>query len=417
MAQAVADVVGLHMEAISKTLPELFGWPGWFVNKIETRKDVVKVSSREYRIPTAIRPGSRFGAVNFDGGVLGRGTATKYDKFVLTPIDSRMAVEITDKALAQTDGEPKAIRNLVNLETRNALKEFRAQLNASFQGAGDGVLATLSAAPAGTTITVKSTPFYAQLLRTGQKVSFYDTTLATKRGEAEILTMDYPNSQFTVDAVPVGVVSGDKILPEGLSGATPTWFFGISYGISDAATGTFLGLSRTTIPEIRSNRVNAGSNSLTTPPIRLALNKILQRVAEDESKNVVVHEHPAQLAAYEEMASLVSYIEKTSGNQSVDLMYAQKQMAGVQIEVDTHAARDRIDFLNLDKWGRIESKPIDFHKRRDGSYFERPFDSTTGSPLASQIFYLSWIGQTFTNDPVRQSYISDLVIPAGYDAI
>lgn len=128
MAQATADVLGLQAEQLRTKLPELYHFNDVAFNRIETRRDVIKVSSRETRIPLAVRPGSRFGSVNLEGGALGRGTASIYDKATITPLDARVAVEINQRTLDQTDGEPKAIRKLLALEIKKAMKEFRVQM-------------------------------------------------------------------------------------------------------------------------------------------------------------------------------------------------------------------------------------------------------------------------------------------------
>ena len=225
-AQATADVVGLHLEQVRKKLPKLFHYNDVTFARIQNRDDAIQVSSRETRIPLQIRPGSRFGSVNLAGGALGRGTGTKYDKATLTPLSSRIAVEINEDVLQQTKGEPKAIRKILMTEIKNAMKEFRTQMNGQLQTAGDGVLATISALPGGNVFTVNNSPFYSQLLRPGQIVSVYDTTLATKRGETEVTSVDYPANTATMTSTPGGTIVGDKVLPEALAGANPVWYFG-----------------------------------------------------------------------------------------------------------------------------------------------------------------------------------------------
>ena len=416
---ATADVVALQLEKVKgKPLARLFHVNDVFWGEIKTR-DVEQVSSREMRIPLEIRPGSRFGAVNLAGGALGRGTASKYDKATLTPIASRVAVEMNEDEMIQTEKEgEKAIVNLVATRVQQSMEEMRVQLNASLQTAGDGVLATIAAGGVSGNDLTMDTPFYAQLLREGQKVSVYNSALTTKRGEAEITKIDFPNNKVTVDAEPGGTIAGDKILPEGLSGANPAWYFGIQYHVSDAATGTWLGFSRSTEPAIRAHRVNLNSNALTTPPIRLILNKILQRVGMVNPKNLVAHLHTAQQAAYEELATLISEIRKTASNEPVDLLFGEQRMAGVRQQVDIHAARNRIDFLNLEFWGRAESHPVDFLRdKKSGQITYRPYDSTTGSPVAAMLWYIIWFGQIFVSNPVSQGYLSDASLPSGYSAI
>lgn len=415
-AQATTDVVGLQLEQVRDKLPELFHYNDVFVNRIDTRKDVIKVSSRATRIPLQIRPGSKYGMVNLAGGALGRGTATHYDAATLTPLASRIAIEINQDALDQTGGDPKSIRKLLSIEIRNAMREFRVQLNAQVQLAGDNVLATVSATAAGQ-ITVKNAPFYAQLLRAGQVITVYDSTITTNRGTATVQSIDYPNSVLNVDAVPGGTVAGDVILPEGVAGAQPVGYFGVRYHHSDAAVGTWMNLSRATNPEVRANSVHNGSNALTTAPIRLLLTKIIQRVGSVNPKNLAAHLHMAQAAAYEELAILVTEIHKGSGNENFDMLFGTGQLAGVKSMPDLHGARDRIDFVNFDTWGKVESAPVDFLKTPDGRYFDRPVDSVTGSQVASVIFWIYWFGQFFVDNPAAIGYVDQLAIPTGYDTL
>lgn len=359
------------------------------------------MSSRASRIPLQIRPGSKYGLVNLAGGALGRGTATHYDAATLTPIASRIAIEINQDALDQTSGDPKSIRKLLSIEIRNAMREFRVQLNSQAQLAGDNILATVSAAPAANQITVKSAPFYAQLLRPGQVCSEYDSTVTTLRGTFTIVSIDYVNSVLNVDAIPGGALNGDVLLPEGVSGANPVGYFGIAYHHSDAAVGTWMNLSRVTNPEVRANAVHNGSNALTTAPIRLLLTKIIQRVGNVNPKQLAAHLHMAQAAAYEELAVLVTEIHKGAGNEPFDMLFGNAKLAGVNAMPDLHAARNRIDFINFDTWGKVESAPVDFLKTPDGRYFDRPIDSASGSQVAAVIFWVYWFGQFFIDNPAK----------------
>ena len=67
---------------------------------------------------------------------------------------------------------------------------------------------------------------------------------------------------------------GDKLLPDGISGATPTWLYGLKYQHSSAATGYYMGLDRATYPQLRTPQVAAGSAALSTSHIRLLKSKI-----------------------------------------------------------------------------------------------------------------------------------------------
>jgi hypothetical protein len=225
------------------------------------------------------------------------------------------------------------------------------------------------------------------------------------------------NSILNVDNVPGGTVAGDVLLPEGVSGAQPVGYFGIRYHHSDASAGNWLNLSRATNPEVRASAVHNGSNALTTAPIRLLLTKIIQRVGNVNPKNLAAHLHMAQAASYEELAVLVTEIHKGSGNEDIDMLFGNAKLAGVKAMPDLHAARDRIDFVNFDTWGKVESAPVDFLKTPDGRYFDRPIDAATGSQIASIIFWVYWFGQFFIDNPAAVGYIDTLAIPTGYDSL
>ncbi len=422
MAQSTADVVALQLEAVKTTLPILYDINDVFFTLIQAREDLMMISSRAARLPIQDMPGSRWGYFNPAGGPMGRGAATHYDVPTVTALDSRIAIEINDDVLRQTNSEPQAIRNILSIEITNAMKEFRRQMNAQLQTSNDGVLATITAV-SGQQLTVKTSPFYAQLLRTQQNINVYSSNLATQRTTTPLLIsqIDEANAVVTIDAsttVPVTVVATDVILPEGLSGANPVAMNGLQNLLTDAQTGTWLTLNLANVPQVRASAYHAGSNQLTTYPIRLVLSKILQRTGMVNPKSLRAHMHPTQVDAYEQMAILVSQVQKTANaSDAVDFFFTQKQMAGVEIVGDIHADRTRIDFVNLEYWGRVESNPIDFWKRPDGTYFERPFDTAGGSPLAAILFYIYWFGNVFTNNPSAQGFIDQLSVQSGYDAM
>ena len=420
MAQVTADVVGLQLERVRKKqiLPKLFAWNDVTLNEISVREDVEQISSREMRIPINTSPGGNSGAFNPAGGSLGRGSAYKYDKAGITPIWSRHAVEINLDVEKQTDtkGE-KAIVNIFNKETVNATKEFRFMHNAWLQTAGDGVMATITALPGANVFVCGNAPFYSQLLRKGQKYVVYDAALAAPRGTVTVTTATHATNRVTMDGTPAGTIVTDVLVPEGLSGATPAWFFGIPYHHNDAATGTWQTFNRANEPDIRSNRVNAGNQALTTPVIRLLLGKIMQRQGMVNPKSLIAHLHPCQMAAYEELGVLISNIQKGSGNEAIDLLFGEQKMAGIRPRPDIQAARNRIDFMNKESWGIAESMPIDYVKDRHGNYFTRPTDVTDGAPVAATLFHLACARQYFTDCPPTFGYVSDLAVPTGWDAM
>src|SRR5881392_1567604 len=97
------------------------------------------------RIPLEIRPGGSFQYFSADGGDLGRGGASTFDKAVLSSVFVSENTEYTKLAQWATDDNRKAIENAVRRWTATALDELRRQLDAQLMQSGNGAIGTISA--------------------------------------------------------------------------------------------------------------------------------------------------------------------------------------------------------------------------------------------------------------------------------
>src|SRR5690606_4872976 len=98
----------------------------------------------------------------------------------------------------------------------------------------------------------------------------FDSTLTTLRGSGVITKWDVENKQIDVTPAIANAAATDKIVTNGISNPTALpALYGVPYHHSNASTGTWLGFSRASTPEIRSNRVNGGNSALALPLPRL----------------------------------------------------------------------------------------------------------------------------------------------------
>ncbi len=412
MALQNAQVVALQLEKVRPKLPVLYERDDTFFSLIQKR-EVDRVSTRTARIPLQVQPGGSFGYASFDGGDLGRGSGTAYDFAQITPVGIRMAVEITKLVEYATDASDKAIENAAKRNVADAMKQFRHDLDASLQTAGNGVFATVSGV-AGSVINLNDAPFGARLLRENMNVQVYDATITTNRGECTIAAVNKglgAAQSITVDAVPAGTIATDVLVVDGVSGASPTFIYGIPYHHNTSTSGTWMGISRAN-PYAVANGVNANSAALTLPPIRLAFNQIRQSLGLDSLGSLVWHGHPAQVAAYEELGFVISEIEKGGANQDLDLLFKNKTMGGVKIKENIHADTTRLDLVNLETWGRVEWLPIDFYEIGGSTVF--PVYGASGGLAASYLFYLVTGVQFFVDNPRAISSVTNLALPSGY---
>ena len=423
-AQNEAAVTALELERVSPVVPTLFDRDDTFYAQIERKKAEI-VSSRDMRIPLELRPGGYFGHYDPDGGDMGRGSGITYDKAVISVAFLKIAVEITRKAAWSTGDRTKAVKSAVKDAILKGMREFRRNCNAVCMTPGNGVLATIStvATAAGKdTYTcnrsgANSSGFGTKLLRFGQRVHVYNSGLTVKRTatEVEIDLYDQGNNQVRVNSAVTGAVAGDKIVAEGLTATPPVSIKGVKYHHDNASTGTWLGFNRANFPEVRSNRVNGNGFGFSLPLARLAINKIGDRVGEDYGKRCKACMHPAQLQAYEELAQLVSQIQKSSsGDEKFNLYFGgNTMMAGAKIFTSFLWDATRIDFVDLDVWGRAVMNEADFYKSEDG---RRIFEGrgSSGGVATFDLFYYIANFDLFVNNPAATSYIDNLAIPSGY---
>jgi hypothetical protein len=282
--------------------------------------------------------------------------------------------------------------------------------------AGDGVIGTVTTdTPAGgsNVITMTTDGFGARLMRYGQTVQVFDATLATLRGSGVISAWDVDNKSISITPQIAGVIATDKIVTNGIT--TPTSLpalYGVPYHHSNASTGTWLGFSRATTPEIRANRVNAAGAAMTLPLPRLAMNKIGNRVGIDNDFSPTAWMHPAQVQAFEEIGQLLMTIQKGSGEEGLNPYFGKITMAGASVQRSYNWDKTRTDFITDSVWGRAEILPIGFYTTDGRNIFE--IRGASGGVATAEIFYMVVGMQTFVNNPAACSYIDNLAVPSGY---
>jgi hypothetical protein len=416
MAVVESQIAALELEKVIPKVRVLFERDDKFYANIKKR-DVEKISHRQMRVPLELRPGGSFQYFNPDGGDLGRGGGPTFDKAVLNCVFLSENIEYTKLTQWATDDARKAVVNSVRRLTATALDEMRRQLDSQMMQTGDGVIGTVTTdTPSGgsNVITLTTDGFGARLVRFGQTVQIFDSALAINRGKGTITQWDVENKTISITPQIAAVAPTDKIVTDGISApASLPALFGVPYHHSNASAGTWLGFSRSTTPEIRANRVNAGSAGLTLPLPRLAINKIGNRVGMENDINPTAWLHPCQMQAYEEIGQLVSIIQKTTKEEGLNMYFGNNmQLAGASLKASYSWDKTRIDFVVDEVWGRAEILPIGFYTTDGRKIFE--IRGASGGVAAAEIFYMVVGMQTFVSNPAACSYIDNLAVPVGY---
>lgn len=425
MALSETQVVANELEKTQDKVPTLFDRDSLFYGNVEKRP-TEKISARDMRVPLELRPGGRFGHYDPAGGDLGRGDGPSFDKALVNTVHLKHAVEWHKKAQWATDDSRKAVVDTFRYLLAKSMAEFRRQVDSVLMTGGNGVVATVTSVATASgkdTITCTTDGFGVRLLRFGQFVSIYQSNLSAARvitpaagtlvGTAcQIDQVDYANKTFRINGATTGIIAGDLVVLEGLSGANPVSLLGVPYHHTNASTGTWLGLDRSLTPEIRANRVNA-AGPLALTHARLALNKIGDRVGMDNAVKVVAWMHPCQVQAYEEIGQLVQVMNRTGGKSSdLDLYFDVNQIAGAPIKKSYSWDKTRIDFIVNEVWGRAEMHPAGYYEEEGRKLFE--LRGPSGGVAAATIFYLVASFNVYVNNPAACSYIDGLTVPTGY---
>ena len=416
MAVAETQIAALELERVIPKVRVLFERDDKFYANIKKR-DVEKVSNRQMRIPLELRPGGSFQYFNADGGDLGRGGGPSFDKAVVSCVFVSENIEYTKLAQWATDDERKAVTNSVRRLTATALDEMRRQLDAQMMQQGDGVVGVISAVSTASgvdTYTLGTDGFGARLVRYGQTIQVFDTTLVTLRGSGTITKWDVENKAIDVTPAVAGATATDKLVVNGVSSPSSLpALFGVPYHHSNASTGSWLGFTRSATPEVRANRVNAASAALSLPFPRLCMNKIGNRVGIDNTFKPRAWMHPCQKQAYEEIGQLSIIINKQAKEENLNMYFGDgMQMAGASVADSFNWDKTRIDFVLDEVWGRGEILPIGFYTTDGRKIFE--IRGPSGGVATAEIFYLVVGMQTFVTNPAACSYIDSLSVPTGY---
>lgn len=420
MAQTESQVVALELERVIPKVPTLFDREGLFYAALE-KKPVEKVSNREMRVPLEIRPGGNSGHFDPDGGSLGRGDAPTFDKATIQPVFLKHAVEVTTLSQWVTDDRRKAVLNSFRNILAKSMAEFRRFVDSLCMTPGNGVLGTISAVSnsgGNDTYTLGTDGFGARLLRYGQTVNVYSSDLLTNRtsgAEKKISFYDLANKQITIPQV-TNAQAGDLIVSQGLSATPPVSLLGVPYHHNNASTGSWMGMNRATTPEIRANRVAGNSAFLTLPSPRLAMNKVGDRLGSEQVGRMQAWMHPCQVQVYEQLGILMTQINQNPGEgKGLDLYYGgAMQLAGAPVKKSYSWDKTRIDFVNLDVWGRGELQPAGFYKPEGSNKYIWEVRGADGGVATSNIFYIVAAFNIFMNNPAGAAYIDALKVPSGY---
>jgi hypothetical protein len=421
VVMSAARVDALLKERYRKGVPNLYEGAKTFCARLKKREDVELVGRRTIRAAKKTAPGGQFRTFNPDGGDLGRGSGASYEVTTMTTLPLLLALEKTKSAMWETEQSDLSIKNAVQEQLTDGVSEFATHCDRHLMGAGNGVLAT-TLSGAGTATVVMTTPIRSRWVRENNKYTVYDTALTTNKGMVEIAiggndkttgTVTFINSP--VNPTIAAMVNGDVLMVDNITGATPSWIFGLRYHHSSAATGFWMGLNRANFSELRTVQVPAGGPLMPTHFRQLKNRMALLRDDCFKTGSWSWVLSPAQQQAYEELSLQITTRQREGTNrQGPELLDNVDEMKidGMEVLVSSNCDPSVIDLVRWDNWWRGETVQFGLYTIDEIDTF--PIYGASGGVAAADIMYFCQLAQWGVDDPRMGGYISGLSVPTGY---
>lgn len=409
----------------------------------------VDANRKLYRIPIKLYQGGTFGKVSLNGGSMGEGTNQLINKFTAGFITTRRLVRITFEQVEATSSSDKAVINLMSDSLQGIVREAQIDEDILFHGDGTGRLTNAaSATPAGNQLTFADpTDFLGvNYLREGMTVSVWNAAGTTQRagagtGPIVITNIDYESKTVTFNQAITSIAATDLLAIEGVASYGPTSLVtaqagwpdptvqgglggdssrhGLRYVNDITGANYYLGIQRSTISQINPSRIN-GSGGITFQHGLALKDKTTQRRNADSVSKWMGIVHQAQRAAIFNIGTVIAnkYITGDSFGRSLDNMpdnhgYEDDfEFCGMRMRVSKRQYRDRIDFVDWSKWGRVKLHDTKFYGEDQG---RTVWEGRISDALAT--FWEFGILQTFDFvcvDPGSQGYIDNLTVPTYY---
>ena len=442
-----AAAIGVEMEKLASSVYPQFNQDDVFLTRIPVRNEY-KVSGRLARFPFLVQPGAPFAQFVPDGtgDSMGVGGGSIYDVGVATPVYFVQSCQVTKEAEWDTDGEEKALVNVFKEEFKTNLREFRTNLDglcASSSGAGD--VATVTVTPSASNAQNYLNVSNANNLRAGSQYQILASIGGSNRGNIQILTSDLANNIVYTTTIngyyyPQGTAAGDTIIVAGATGtATSTYapdrytsatiaasLNGIPAINISSSTGSWFGIPRSTYPGVLNAEYVNGASGALTPQQILLLESLVQRangVDAEEMDEFVLTCNVDQITAWESLGlfttsgvgtAFIPQDGSKGGDTRMDYLKKNriKTIAGHEVIANIKARQQRLDFLSLKYWFRIETKPAALYDVDGVTVF--PLYGSDGGVAPTSAFYFVTGLQIANNKARGGGYIDTLALPSGF---
>ncbi len=437
MAVAITDLYKSALEVVrTGILPKLYmpekegaAWASQIVLRgAESFKITKTPNSTDFRIPLKMQPIGQFGAANYAGGSIGVGGSANIQQFAQTYFPMKMVYQLNEDAIRGTADKDLARFNAWKESMKEGIPLFQRYLDVSWHEIG-GATGNIANAGTGTTATSYNLDATngSDLLIEGQGVEIFDTLGTTWKTSAvspdnlpTVASLDKTNKTVTLGNLgSITLADGDKLYFRGV-GSTPTWLNALQYFNDSSTSGSLLGLSRSTYPQIIANLVGNTSTQFSLESVLLLKHEIKQR-RNEVPKLVGLMPQSQEAVINLSIVTMSEYMRREVNEKAIDPLPEMANMqpfAGIPHMTDLHQPRNRVDYVDRESWGYVylSGAEPDFYKDPGSdSIFFKPYvvSGSTAAPAFATMWALTCEKNFFCIDPGRQGYIL-ASIPTGY---
>lgn len=275
----------------------------------------------------------------------------------------------------------KTLTNALKRIVKDTTEAFDEKQNFFLFGDGSGVLGVVDSIASNdiTMLNTVANSYGARAIRKGQLLNAYDVSgTAYRVGDMTVNSVNRTTDVVTVDSAAAAIASDDDdvLVFKGSYGYAPQ---GFAYHVNN--TGTWLGLSRTTYPSLRSTVHDAASASLDQDMIELAALKARNVRGDAAPKfDYILVMHPVQhknLRAAIRSAQGISFNANLAGNENMDLSVKNVTPNGMEVVEDSWCAPSDVWGLRTEDWAVEEVAPRQMYKHGDGNVFIQSLAAST----------------------------------------
>ena len=371
-----------------------------------------RTNIRGRRFAVRVRPNASYGSIA-EGGQLPMAHQPTNVEAKVYYLNQFKTVEINKEVLEQDDD--MALVSLAKDPIREATETFMEDQEVWVFGTGNGSLGVIAAGSALSTTITLGGDYGSENIRIGARLNWYSAANAQRTGGSvsvsTVLTNDVDTGIITLDAVPNDLAATDYATYENSQGNA---FHGLPYHIA-ATTTTWLGLSPSTYPSLKSTVHDSGGNPLTPGMLDLVIAKARRKQGANAPTNdYALIMHPAQEYAIRSLGydtTTVTVNVNSSGAKDLDFGFRNVMHNGMRFRLSTKCARSDVWGIRFGDWAVEYIKKPGLYEDAHGETMWQK--SGTGTPFDAVQSAVCWRGDLVLKRRERQFRISGLPYVAG----